>query len=116
MTLTELYASLSAFRFPCGTELELQDAVAAALDNCNVAYQRELRLSPHDRIDFLAGGVGIECKISDGPAKLLAQLVSYASDPRIEALLLVTSRSSHRGMPATIHGKPVAVLWITGTF
>lgn len=116
MTPADLHASLSAFRFPYGTELELQDAVGVALGNCGIDHQRELRLTPQDRIDFLVGRIGIECKIADGPAKLLSQLVRYAADDRIDGLLLVTSRSSHRGMPAEILGKPVAVLWIAGTF
>lgn len=102
-------AILSATRFRFATEEELQDGIAEALRDHHP--QREVRLSAHDRIDFLLWGVGIEVKIKGGVSALTRQLVRYAELPAIAALVVVTSQRQYAlQLPRTLGGKPVVVV------
>jgi hypothetical protein len=113
-TISEIYDLLKPHRFRFGTELDLQDGIEAALTAANVEFLREHRLGT-DPIDFLvAGGIGIECKIDGGPSAVIAQLVRYSQSPDVEALILATSRHTHRFNSGSIMAKPFRVLWVAG--
>lgn len=81
---------------------------------------RELRLSDlRSRIDIfvsapvehgVVAGVGIEVKIKGSAADVLRQLERYAKCEEITELVLVTTKSSHLRMPATLNGKPLTVI------
>jgi hypothetical protein len=106
---------LSGYRFATGDEVTFQLAVERALKREGLAYEREVRLSPQDRIDFLlANGVGLELKINGATAEVVRQLIRYAQNDRIEALILCTTRASHQSVPLDLGGKPVFVHWQGG--
>jgi hypothetical protein len=90
-------------------ERSLQNQIEEVLRLHNVHFEREVRLSPKDRIDFLCGSVGIEVKIGGGTNAVQRQLWRYASNDRITDLILATTRSIHR-MPESILEKPIFVV------
>lgn len=116
---------IASRRFTYSTETDLQLAIDALLRHEQtlghpvIAYDREHRLDPHNRIDFIvtmrAGTdqphthVGIEIKIGGALAAVQRQLTRYASFPSIDELLLVTNRATHHGIPTEIDGKPVVL-------
>lgn len=113
-TIEEITKLLSGHRFRFGTERELQDGIEAVLNSACIAFTREYRLGT-DPIDFMVdGGLGIECKIDGGPSAVIGQLVRYSQSPDVTALLLVTSRHTHRFNSGQIAGKPFDVLWVGG--
>ena len=95
----------------CGasaTEEELHVQVAQALRAAGVEAAHEARLAPRCRIDFLAGGIGIEIKKKRPErAKLIAQLARYAACPQVRALIVVAPRGVD--LPGRIGAKPVAM-------
>ncbi len=95
----------------CASEAELQDAIATALLD---KAAREVRLGPRSIIDFLVGGVGIEVKMAGSTPAVTRQILRYLESPRIEALLLVTTRRQHAVLAGTRLGKPVAVHVLQG--
>ena len=96
----------------CGAsaaEEELHAQVAQALHAAGVEAAHEARLAPRCRIDFLAGGIGIEIKKKRPErAKLIAQLARYAACPQVRALIVVAPRGVN--LPRQIGGKPVTML------
>ena len=109
----EIAAFLGRFRFRFTDERELQDGIERAFVRGGVAYEREVRLSARDRLDFLAGAVAVEVKVDGGLADLTRQVWRYAEDPRVRELLVVSSRSRLDGLASEINGKPVVVLVLT---
>lgn len=95
-----------------------EDALHAGIEQVlaagSVEATAEARLSGRDRIDFLAGRVGVEVKIAGANADVIRQLRRYATHPEIGALILVTTRARHRAIPRVIEGKPVLVVWLSG--
>lgn len=100
--------SRSVFRF--SNEKDLQDGIERVLRKKGVDFEREVALSPHDRIDFLAGNVGIEVKVDSAPNSVQRQLWRYAEHERIAVLILVTTRSSHKTIAREILEKPVLIV------
>lgn len=94
---------------PAGTESELHAQAAQALLDAGIAAEHEAVLGPRCRIDFLAGGVGIEIKKSrPQPAALRRQLARYAQCEAIEELIVVAPRGVN--LPASIGGRRVTML------
>jgi hypothetical protein len=96
------------FRFVAEEELHL--GLAAAFEVAGVPAEREVRLSTRDRIDFLAGGVGVEVKVDGSAAQVERQLARYAQSPRLHSLVLVTNCVRHGKVARELNGKPVTVL------
>ena len=94
-------------RFVFCDEDQLHQALAKLMTQENVQFEAEVRLTPHDRIDFMVGRVGIEVKVGHPLSSVLRQLHRYAQCPEIDELLLVTTRTTHAATPETINGKPV---------
>lgn len=107
-TLTELLQS-HVLRY--GTERQLQDDVERVLTAHGIDYRREYPLG-NDAIDFFVQGVGIECKTQGGPSAVLEQLVRYAEQDDVQALILLTSRRTLRFDETEIMVKPFAVVWV----
>lgn len=104
MTPAALTAHLRAARYRQGDEYLLHEDLAARLAGVT-GFEREVRLSLADRIDFLCdGGIGIECKARAGRRAIYRQLQRYSASDRISALILVTATAI--GLPAAIGGKP----------
>lgn len=103
---------LGQYRFAHQCEEELQEAIASALTSSSVPFEREVRLGPTDRIDFLIETVGVEVKIKGSPTEVARQLNRYAQSDQIQSLLLVTSKATHRALPSSLNGKPIKVLYL----
>lgn len=115
MSFDDVVHAIRSRRCRFGSESQLQDDVAAALTAVWIAHEREVRLGPKDRIDFLcAGGTGIECKVEGGPSAVLGQLVRYSVYELVTGLILVTSRRTHRFRATEIGGIPFRVIWVAG--
>ena len=112
--VSQITAAISANRYRYSQETRLHDAIEQVLADSEIAAVREARLTSAERIDFLAGRVGIEVKIAGRAPDVLRQLRRYAASPDIDGLVLVTTRARHRGMPREIGGKPVRVVWLSG--
>lgn len=101
----EITSLLRSSRYPVSTELVLQNAIEDRLSAARIDFGREVRLGPADRIDFLAGTVGIEAKTRCAARTIYRQLERYADYDAISALILVTGTAL--GLPPSINGKPV---------
>ena len=106
MQTEAILAALVALRVPPGIgEADIHALIAQGLAAAGIACVHEARLAPRCRIDFLAGGVGIEVKCGKpARATLLAQLARYAACPQVEALIVVVARSA--AVPTVVAGKP----------
>lgn len=112
----QIVAALVRRSFRFQTEDEFQAAIAQALEEDGIAFERERRLDIASRIDFLVDDVGVEVKIKGSPAQLLRQLFRYSLRPEIAQLLLVTSKRTFESLPLTINGKRLDVLTISRAF
>lgn len=96
-------------------EIDLHDKLFNLLDGWRFAVEREVRLSPKERIDFVVGGsIGIEVKIKGDKLAIYRQMVRYAAFDQLKRLILVSSVAI--GLPDTINGKPVAVVSLGGAW
>jgi len=110
MELERVLNALYALR--CGaacTEEELHALVADAFFRAGIDAQHEARLAPRCRIDFLAGGIGIEIKKSRPQRKtLIEQLARYAACDGVSQLVVIAPRGVD--LPERIGGKRVTML------
>ena len=114
MTAIELARFLESFRYSADSEASLQQGVAESLARAGVEFEREVELVPGDRIDFLAGNVGLEVKVKGGLSEVTRQLHRYARSPRVAELLLVTNSLRLVRVPARLQKKPVHVAALLG--
>lgn len=111
VTAAQIAALISRTTFRYRNELQLHDGIVLLLESHGVTgLKREVRLSPADRIDFLAGSLGIEVKV-DGPHRQVwRQMHRYATHDSISELLLITSRAHHVARaPLELDGKRVHI-------
>ncbi|MGZ3416739.1 MAG: hypothetical protein ACXWUG_14755 [Polyangiales bacterium] len=107
---------LRSHRYRFTTERELQAGIALVLQNQGVAFTREAVLD-EGTIDFLVGSIGVEVKIKGSLPDVTRQVHRYLQSPRVESLLLVTTRAGLARLPAIISGKTVrAFHLVTGAF
>jgi hypothetical protein len=112
----QLQQILSSGNIRFGTELAMQADVAAVLTAAGVSFLAEHRLDSRSRIDFLAGEIGIECKIDGSPATVLRQCRRYMEFAEISGLILLTSKPRHRWSIEDLGGKPFSVIWVGASF
>ncbi|QDT39747.1 hypothetical protein [Stratiformator vulcanicus] len=98
-----------------GTEREMQDDIERLLRSLLITFERESETGVGP-IDFRVGRIGIECKVAGGPAAVLRQLMRYADVTDLGAIVLVTSRHTHRFTMQQLRGKPFRVVWVAGVF
>jgi hypothetical protein len=98
------------------TEAAMQDALEVELKKTGMGFEREVKLSKTDRIDFLIGNVGVEMKVKGSFVSVVRQLQRYARSSRISELVLFTSRPKLTLMPESIGGKRVRVAFYRGAF
>lgn len=109
-TVADIRAALDRYRIMYVYERELQGHLADVFARERIPFAREVRLSRTDRIDFLVDDrVGIETKVGGNATRLMAQLQRYAHSDRVEEILVITSRSTHGKVPATIGDVPTTV-------
>jgi hypothetical protein len=107
-----LAAVIRAARFIFADETELQDKLAVTLTQFR-RVQREVILSPRNRIDFVVDDdIGVEVKVNGSTIAVLRQLQRYARTGRVQALILVTTCIRHGEIPTTISGVPVHVVYL----
>lgn len=112
MNAHELSHLISRYRFNYSNEQDLQQGIERVLLAASVEFEREVRLTSHDRIDFMAGDVGIEVKVGHTPAQVMRQIHRYAQLEPIKELLVVTSRCRHAAIPELVNEKPVVVIFL----
>jgi hypothetical protein len=115
MTVEALAELLSNYRFRAEGEHMLQDGIAEALSLEGVSSVREHRMES-DQPDFWLpeDRIAIEVKVGGGMASVMRQVDRYCQNSDVTGVLLVTTRMSHRGMPRSLHGKPIRILWVGG--
>lgn len=101
-------------RSSVGGEIALQDAIERRLEAADIACEREVRLTPKDKIDFLCGAIGVEVKIDGALAAVTRQVHRYGESDRIRHLVVVTTKRQHLCLPATVRGKVVTVCHLIG--
>ncbi len=105
--LSEVLEALNKIRIKTNSvEYTIQDQIAIALNNAEIEFEKEVKLSPRNRIDFLiSGGIGIEVKRGKpNTGSVINQLERYAGHKIVTELLLVSERSIN--IPSRINGKP----------
>lgn len=106
--LQQVLACLRPRRFDFDNEKVLQKQMEEAFRAAGIAYQREVRLSPTDIIDFMVGNIGIEVKIKSAKKAIYKQCVRYCQQEQVGQLLLLTNKQL--GFPDSINGKPTHIL------
>jgi hypothetical protein len=104
---------LAGFALRFGTEIQLQDDVATALEASIWKVGREWAITANDRIDFYLPEVklGIECKIDGSRSFVSRQLIRYASKASVSGLILVSRRRGHALSRDELVGKPFRFVW-----
>ena len=105
---------LGSHRFQVHDEKALQAGIERVLREASFPFEREVELTPRSRVDFLlCGVVGVEVKIAGFPNDVLRQLARYAEVPRIQGLVLVTTRMTLAArMPGDLAEKPLASVYL----
>lgn len=88
------------------TEKRAQADVEQLLTQAGIAFEREVRLTESDIVDFMVDYIGIELKLRGARKKeVYRQLCRYARHPRVGSLILASNLSM--GLPGQIEGKDV---------
>lgn len=117
LNIEDITRVLSSIRTPViDDEYKLQTIISGCLEDAGIPFEREYRLGPRNRIDFLLpAGIGIEVK-KGKPARTLVvkQLERYTRFDRIQSIIFVIERSLD--IPGELNGKrcicfPLNRLW-----
>lgn len=107
-------SAIKSQRYRYADEIQLQDGIAGVLAGAGIPAVREVSLTAADKIDFMAGRLGIEVKIAGQAAAVQRQLCRYAASAEVDELMLVTTRSAHRSVRRELAGKTVHVVLLSG--
>lgn len=114
ITVETVVDALRTARLASTSEDALQLSIAHRLEEMQIAFEREVRISPASRIDFMVSdGIGIEAKVQYPRRSIYRQLERYAMLDSVRALILVTGTAI--GLPPTINLKPVFIVSIGRT-
>lgn len=109
VTPEAVVAILGAVRFPLAREKETQAAIAAALAQRAVPFEREVDLGRRNIVDFVvAGETGIEVKVGGSKRDIFEQCRRYCRSGRLSALILATNVAI--GFPPDVEGVPCFVV------
>lgn len=101
---THIIRLLRAALIDLSNEKRAQADVEHVLDRAGVSFDREVRLSAVDIVDFMVGGLAVELKLKGARKKdVFRQLCRYARHPSVSALVLASNLSM--GLPPQIEGK-----------
>jgi hypothetical protein len=114
VTPARLREVLGAYWYAHTSERDLQDGLAQVLALRGIRFDREVRLSPEDRPDFMVDGIAVEVKVDGSLSDVTRQLHRYTAHKPVRAVLLVTSLQRLANLPGSMNGKPVAVLALLG--
>lgn len=99
---------LTKVQFNYVNEMELQAGIAQVLTGAKITFEREVRITGADRLDFLTdAGIAIEVKVEGPLSAVTRQLFRYAANDQIKELILVTNRNAHKRVPEAVYGKPL---------
>jgi len=102
--LKDVVTLIRTSKLDLSTEKRAQSDFEQRLKDSGVWYEREVRLSDHDIVDFLIDGIAIEFKLRPkGKKAVYRQLCRYATYDRVKAVMLVSCTSM--GIPEQIDGK-----------
>jgi hypothetical protein len=108
---TDIGSLIRDARFSHLDERGLQDEIADLFATAGLTVERESRLTPTERIDFLYGRTGIEVKVIGSTASVRRQLGRYAQSGAVDRLILVSTHATHRALDRiTIGAVPVQVV------
>ena len=111
IAVTVLANELRQVHFRYHHEDELQRGIAEVLTRLAVPFEREVDISPRDRLDFLTrDGICIEVKVTGTLSALTRQVFRYTVSDRVAGVLVVTNRSAHAGLASRLNDKPVVVV------
>ena len=108
--LERVMEALRGLRAPISLdEYDLHRQIAHILEEHGLGFEHEKQLMPRCRIDFIAGGVGIEVKRGrPNKTNLIRQTERYLSSGRLCAIIIVCEQGFD--MPASILGLPCRTL------
>jgi len=99
-----IFQLLRSSTIDLSNEKRAQADVEKVLTLSGILFQREVRLSPEDVVDFMVHGVAIELKLKGAKKmEIYRQLCRYARHPSVTVLVLASNLSM--GLPAVIEGK-----------
>lgn len=114
IALARVVEAIERYRFRYSDEDELQQGLAAALEQSGFDVEREVILNPRDRIDLMVDRIGVEVKVAGQAAAVRAQCTRYCESDRVDAVVLVTNRARHLQLGAAAGGKPIVVVPLLG--
>ena len=102
--LSTIMSLIRSSRIDLSNEKRAQADLEQILANAGIVFEREVRLSDKDVVDFLIEGIAVELKLK-GAKKMdvFRQLRRYANHDRVVALILASNMSM--GLPSQIEGK-----------
>lgn len=109
--MESILSALHSLRIPLVMdEYQLQELVAGALVRGGVRFEKEARLAPRCRVDFLCeGGIAVEVKRGRPQrGRLLEQIRRYAQLEDVSGVILVVERTAE--LPRAVCGKPCRVV------
>jgi hypothetical protein len=112
-SVEDLIGALSRFSFIVRTEADLQLSIAEALLLARIAFEREVRISTKDRLDFLCGRVAIEAKTRINRSELIRQINRYAKHDGLDAIIVASTRTVDC-LPNSMGGKPIHFALLRG--
>lgn len=115
LTGADVARVLVGYRLPVSNEAAMQEAIGRAFTAEGIPHQREVTRGA-DRIDFVVGGVGVECKVQGSVTEVMRQLQRYALWEELTDLLLVTTVGKHLECRGVLSGKSVRVHIARGLF
>ncbi len=108
LPIADIISLLERSRLPLSDEKQLQADMAAVLRSNGFVFQREVRLSKRDIVDFLSdAGLAIEVKIGGGCRAIYRQIERYCAHDAVRGILLATNVAM--SLPPQINGKPTAI-------
>jgi hypothetical protein len=108
----EIITQLCGNLYSWASEADLQGSVFKVLDQSGYDVQREVALNARDRVDFMVGKIGIECKVAHSATQVIRQLARYVESPLIDEIILLTTRHAHQSIPTEMGGKPIHVVYL----
>lgn len=111
---TKIVEILKSYRYTQTNEAILQQGVAKALEEAGIEFHREVSLDRADRIDFMCGSVGIECKVKGGAIAVTRQLLRYTQSEKIDSIVVLTTQSKHTAIRRTLNNKQIEVIVTMG--
>ena len=120
LLMRSIEKALGAYRYHFGSEVQLHEAMAAALTAERIAFERERVAGPRDRFDFwISPGVVIEAKVKGSFSQAMHQCLRYAERPDVHGVILAASRhwaAKERGPTAAVFraGVQIKVVHLKG--